>query len=513
MKLFFLKEHSLYKIFKTIEKIPDGRTINIFIDPEHSFFDNERWGSQIKELLEKKQITAYFVTKTEKARYFFASLGLSVIHQEKHKVLQFFRVIYDFFFNIKKFHLQAYAKKNYIFYVVFSFEVLFVLLILYLLYSLILPSAQIRITPSNQVENVIYNFRYYPATDLEYPKYSRYLSVPFVSQYVDYKYDLTVNVSNIKYVQHPSQWTVVLYNKIAKEFSFLPETKFVTADGRMFASTKAFKIPAGTETNPWTSAVVLKALQYDEAGVLMWTRWNIPKDTKLFIRNMKTSFYMEQLYGQAITTFSGGTLASQWVITQKDIDTLSGKLLEYIYSQKKNIVANNFKDPTQMVLSFVDLIHTQVQNVTVLNKIWDKTPLLKWSITVRLTFLSIKKSDLITLINKYLDQRSTDKIKSLKVDQNSIAFFKNMKAETGWVLVIPTKVAVMQSYDFHRDINSILSDIKSRIIWLTKDKAREIVISYPEIGGVKIVIRPPRYTTIAKLKSRIKIYVDGERIQ
>jgi hypothetical protein len=65
------------------------------------------------------------------------------------------------------------------------------------------------------------------------------------------------------------------------------------------------------------------------------------------------------------------------VITQKDIDTLSGKLLEYIYSQKKNIVANNFKDPTQMVLSFADLIHTQVQNITVLNKVGDKTPLLK----------------------------------------------------------------------------------------------------------------------------------------
>jgi hypothetical protein len=61
----------------------------------------------------------------------------------------------------------------------------------------------------------------------------------------------------------------VLYNKIAKEFSFLPQTKFVTNDGRMFASTKAFKIPAGTETNPGTSSVVLKALDYDEAGVLM----------------------------------------------------------------------------------------------------------------------------------------------------------------------------------------------------------------------------------------------------
>ncbi len=74
MKLFFLKEHSLYKIFKTIEKIPDNRTINVYIDPEHAFFDNERRGNQIKELLEKKHINAFFITKTEKAKYFFSHL-------------------------------------------------------------------------------------------------------------------------------------------------------------------------------------------------------------------------------------------------------------------------------------------------------------------------------------------------------------------------------------------------------------------------------------------------------
>ncbi|MEI8090730.1 MAG: hypothetical protein WCG98_00235 [bacterium] len=101
--------------------------------------------------------------------------------------------------------MQVYAKKNYIFYAVFGFEIVFAFLILYLLYSLILPSARIMISPANQVENVIYNVRYYPITDIEYPKYSRYLSIPFTMRFVDYKYDLTTNVLNIKYVQHPSQ--------------------------------------------------------------------------------------------------------------------------------------------------------------------------------------------------------------------------------------------------------------------------------------------------------------------
>jgi hypothetical protein len=245
-----LKEHSLYKIFKTLEKIPGNRTINIYIDPEHAFFDNEWRGSQIKELLKKRNINAFFITKTEKSRYFFAHLGLQVQHQEKHKFIRILRLAYDFFFNIKRFHLQMYTKKNYLFYVVFGFEVLFVLLILYLLYSLILPSALIKISPANQVENVIYNFRYYSSADADYTKYSRYLSIPYMSGYIDYKYDMTTSVSNIKYIQNPSRGTVILFNKTAKDLSFLPYTKFITDDGRLFASTKEFKISAGTEENP-----------------------------------------------------------------------------------------------------------------------------------------------------------------------------------------------------------------------------------------------------------------------
>jgi hypothetical protein len=44
MKFFFAKTDSLYKIFKSLEKIPPHRKVEIFIDPEHALFDNERWG-------------------------------------------------------------------------------------------------------------------------------------------------------------------------------------------------------------------------------------------------------------------------------------------------------------------------------------------------------------------------------------------------------------------------------------------------------------------------------------
>jgi len=100
-----------------------------------------------------------------------------------------------------------------------------------------------------------------------------------------------------------------------------------------------------------------------------------------------------------------------------------------------------------------------------------------------------------------------------EVDTSSIVFFKDMKQETGHIFVIPTKVDIKQSYDFAKDINNILPDMKERIVGLSEEKAREILFSYPEISSFDITIRPPRYTTISKLKSRIKVYVNGNTIK
>jgi len=55
--------------------------------------------------------------------------------------------------------------------------------------------------------------------------------------------------------------------------------------------------------------------------------------------------------------------------------------------------------------------------------------------------------------------------------------------------------------------------MKERVVGLSKEKAREVLFSYPEISSFDITIRPPRYTTVSKLKSRIKVYVNGKSIK
>lgn len=74
MKLFFIKEDSLYKIFKTLEKIPKQKKVMIEIESHNAFFEHERRGKQIKDLITTRNIDAVFICRTEKIKNYFHAL-------------------------------------------------------------------------------------------------------------------------------------------------------------------------------------------------------------------------------------------------------------------------------------------------------------------------------------------------------------------------------------------------------------------------------------------------------
>lgn len=61
-------------------------------------------------------------------------------------------------------------------------------------------------------------------------------------------------------------------------------------------------------------------------------------------------------------------MQSQGTITDKDIGVLSGKLVDYINKQKRNIVSQNFKLENNLLLNFNELIKPEIKNITVYNK-------------------------------------------------------------------------------------------------------------------------------------------------
>jgi len=511
MKFFFAAEDSLYKIFKTLEKIPKWKNIEINIDSHHSLFDNEWWWKQIKEVLDKKSINAVFVTKTEKDRKFFSQIWLKTNHLEKNKFFKVLRMFYLFVFDIKKFHLNTLQKrKSYTFFLVFWFEILFVLLILYLLYSLILPGAKIEISPSQQIETIIYNFRYYSSNDVDYPRYSRFISIPFYTGSFDYRYDMSMNTVNMKYLQNPSYGDIKIFNKTDKPYTFVPNTRFVTDDGRLFQTTNRVEIPAWYEWVPWEKIIRVKAMDKDDDGILMWNRWNIPRWTNLYIKNLKQSLFLKEIYAVVMDDFTGGNLVSEWVITQEDINLLSDKLATYVSQQKKNIAKQNFNVKNSLLLAFDNTITSTIKNIEIPYNTWQEIAILDGYVNANINFLYVKRDDLIQSFSNYLIQRPSDKTQLVNINKNSLAFFEEDGIlEKDWTFIVPTKIDIIQWYDFKRDVDGIVEDIKSHIVWWNKESARSYILNFPQVSSVKIKITPAWYNSIPKLKSRIKINVQN----
>jgi hypothetical protein len=511
MKLFFVKDNSLYKIFKTLEKVPRHKTVDIYIEPDHPVFENEWRGKQILDLLEKKEIHARFITKKEKTRRYWAQLNANVVHKQKHPIMQWLHMVYLFFFHIKKFHLHAVEKKNYVFFIVFGVEFLFVLGILYALYILILPSATLYITPKYTVEDITYNFRYYPAEDINYPLYSRYLSIPFYSWSIDYEYEMIISASNLEYIQNPSRGRVRIYNTSDQEYNLVANTRFVTDDGRMFQATRPFTIPAKEWGVVGETIISLQAMENDNEGIIMGSRGNIPTGTRLYVRNLTKSYFTKEIYAEAMESFTGGTTSSTGSIGSGDYQILAQKLHEYISGQKYTIVAQQFPYSDSIFLRIPDLVSYTINDIQIDDSTSNDKPLLKGTVYANMNFSYVTWQDFQNAVNTYTAQRPSDKVEIISVDKNSLTFFNDDIKFVDGVYILPTKISLIQGYDFLQDINGIISTIKRRIISLPEEEARKIILEYPEISTVRIVIRPPWYNSIPRLKSRIMTRIQKTR--
>jgi hypothetical protein len=132
MRIQFGTRDSIYKIFKTIRKIPSYKKVHIFIDPDHEFFSNDRRGKEIRATLLKKNISATFTVKDLKSKRYFEALGASVSYEQPHIFSKLVWKLYQLLFATKELHNSLMIKKNYISLLVVTTELIVIVGVLYL---------------------------------------------------------------------------------------------------------------------------------------------------------------------------------------------------------------------------------------------------------------------------------------------------------------------------------------------------------------------------------------------
>ena len=512
MKFFFAKTDSLYKIFKSLEKIPSHRNVEIFIDPEHALFDNERWWWQIKDIIEKNKIDATFVTKNKKNRDYFKSVWLKTNLLKEKKIQKALNAFYLFFFNIKKFHLQTYESKKYLFWLIFFLEILLILWILRFIISLIVPNAKITLQASESSETIIYNVRYYPYNDPSAAVETRFLYVPFYTWSLNYKHELTISTANSKYISNPSHGEIKVYNKKDQEFSLVKNTQFNTSDGLIFRAIEDFTLPAWTENNPSETIITVKADEYDENWDLIGIRWNIPFKTEMVIKKLEESSLSKDIWAESIENFYWWESESIWSVTDEDIEQLKEKLIEQVYNKKISIVNENFPISWGFLLPFETITTTTFNNVEIPQKSGDNVSTINWTIYVTYDYKYVLRSDLLQIFTTYVHERQSENNLIIRIDPNTLQFLKDSNTTNTdeikkiWkTYSISTQINAIQTYDFEKDQKQIIPEIKDKIAWMNVDDARNYILStYDEIWSVKISV-PLRYNSIPIVKSRIKI--------
>ena len=512
MKFFFAKTDSLYKIFKSLEKIPAHRNVEIFIDPEHSLFDNEwRWW-QIKDIIEKNQIDATFVTKNKKNRDYLESIWLKVNYEKSKHIEKTINIFYLFLFNIKKFHLHTYESKRYLFILIFFLEILLILWILRFIISLIVPSANITITPSENSETIIYNVRYYPYNDPNATVETRFLYVPYYNGQLQYKHDLTISTANSKYITNPSSGKIKIYNKRDSEYDLVKGTQFITSDWLIFRANRDFTIASWTTRLPSETIITVTADEYDENWELIWIRWNIDFKTQMLIKNLEESSLAKDIWAESIESFKWWQSEAIWTVTEKDIAQLQQKLTDQVYEKKLQIVANNFSITWWFLLPFDTITTTTFDDVQIQETDWDNSPTIKWTANITYNYKYVMRDDLYQVFMTYINERQSENNLVVKVNPQTIQFLKDSITtnhdeikRSGNVFTISTQVEVIQTYDFDNDPKQLLPEIKNKIAWMNINDARNFILStYNEIWNVKISV-PLRYDAIPVIKSRIKI--------
>ena len=512
MQFFFTKTDSLYKIFKSLEKIPPRRKVEIFIDPEHSLFDNEWRGQQIKEIIDKNQIDATFSTKNKKNRDYLTSIWLKVNFEKEKHIQKALNIAYLFIFNIKKFHLHTYESKKYLFAILFGFEALVILWILWFIISLLVPSARISIQPSENAETVIYNVRYYPHDDPKLWLENRFLHVPYYTWQIEYKHELTISTANSKYITNPSQWQIKVYNKKEKELSFKKWTEFITNDWLIFLSNSDFLLPAGTEKIPSETIISVVANENDEEWNLIWVRWNIKFKTQMLIKKSEESILAKDIWAESVENFYWRESETSWTVTDQDIEQIKEKITQQVYEKKMGIVNENFAISWWVLLPFDSIITTKFNSIETDGVNGQKSPTIKWTALVTYNYIYVMREDLYQIFMTYVEERPLENAAIVKINKDTIQFLKDSNTtndydvkKSGNVLTIPTQISIMQIYDFKNDPKQIISSIKNKIAWMDIDDARNYILStYDEIWSVKISA-PLRYNSIPLIKSRINI--------
>jgi hypothetical protein len=153
----------------------------------------------------------------------------------------------------------------------------------------------------------------------------------------------------------------------------------------------------------------------------------------------------------------------QGTVAAQDLSSIEEKIVNTVYTKRKELLLTNFSADQGYVLQFDDLITLEVENFSTDAAVGDQRPYVEGTIDATISFLYVTRDDLVQALMTYLEQRPSPTRELVNIDHNSLTFFDYTYDERNATYLIPTKLNAIRSYNFSEDPNNLIGEIRTKI--------------------------------------------------
>ncbi len=508
MKLTFTTKDSISKILHTLEKLPSYKSITIYIVPDHEIFLHDRWGKQIHETIQTYQLQVVFSCSDLHSKRYFDRIWLSTRLQLPNSRSSLGARIITFFQQWwRLWSTWLLPKKQWLSTLVFLAEAGVIVVILYIFWWLLSPTALITIIPAHQMEPIVYNFLMMPASTswdrFSFDNSSDQLVIPYKTGSVKTTESMAYPIQKIDYEITNAVIEATLYNTMPSTYSLIQGTTFVTKDGIPFKTNEAISLPAWvSEEEPSSVTIMLEALPYEDDGIPVGQRWNLQKDAVLYIKQLPESSKSHLIYATPTQLIQKWSTTEHGTVRASDLDSIQVSLNRTLQLRKKELLYQHVKNPQFFVLPFDDMISLHIDKFSTPTPVGSTWSTVEWEVTYSIDYATVSRKDISDAMHTYVGQRPQNDLSLLALQRQSVIFYSKRAISTG-VYVVPTKVDLLWWYNFSSDATNLIEDMRSKIAWKTREEAKAILLAYPQVWDVRIRIRPPWYETLPPVSARI----------
>ena len=508
MKIKFTLQDSISKILTTCEKIPSYKLVRIYIPDGHEFFDHQRRGKQLQELIETHNLQVEFICKNFDTKAYFDRLWLPTILVWASRVSNA-RLMFRNALTMQSFFSPgAFKKLNPFIWLILGTQLAVIGGIIYMFWWILSPNAHVTITPAYRLDTFVYNFLLYPPTYDTQQERRQNIPLVYTTGSFTHTTELTLPVEDVSYEVTNARIEVELMNTLPTPYSFLANTVFTTRDGILFSSPEEIFLPwADDNGQPGRVRIELTAHSFQENGLPIGDRGNIRSNTRLYIQKFDYSMVEELIYARPLRLLSPGETTTQWVVQDIDLVRFEVRIQHEMTQNMKDIIFQQLRNSPYIVLPFDDMMKVSINQWTSNQRAGASATSINGTVEATFSYAAITKQDLKKAILQYLDARPQEKLTLHDIDWWRIDFLtKRNDPDRPERILAPTALPIIWRYNLE-DHTYMLEDMRQDIVGKSREEATRTLLQHPAVWDVSLRLRPPRYTTLPVVPSRISISI------